>query len=313
MIEESSRAASLRECADRKLGYSVARSPTRHIRAGLRPPWPLAIGVVALLCGCTTPAQRADRLAARGGLTRVLLEGTRFHHVAYERLGAQGPLFVFIEGDGSPWTGDGRRIAADPTTRNPLALELAVRTTSGSVLYLGRPCYLGLASSAECLPSDWTFGRYSPQIVASLALAANRVTRQRDFHDVILVGHSGGGALVVLMAPHVERLRAMITLAANLDTRAWTLYHGYLPLTGSLDPADSAPLAAGITEIHLAGGADRNVPPVLLGRYLAAHPGAQLWTFAGFDHRCCWQRAWPMLLPRLMERVATGSSDSVPP
>jgi pimeloyl-ACP methyl ester carboxylesterase len=263
------------------------------------------VAAAALLAGgCATPAHHADLLAARGGFTRVLLQGTRFHHVAYERLGPEGPLFVFIEGDGTPWSADGRRIAADPTPRRPLALELAVRTEAASVLYLGRPCYFGLAHSMECQPSDWTAARYSARAIQSMAAAVNRLASTHDFSEVVLVGHSGGGTLAVLMAPRIERLRAVITIAANLDVGAWTRYHGYLPLAASLDPADSKPLAANIAEIHLAGGADRNVPPALVQRYLTGHPAAQLWTFPSFDHRCCWVRAWPLLLPRLEERAA---------
>jgi pimeloyl-ACP methyl ester carboxylesterase len=255
------------------------------------------------VAGCATPTGHTDRLAARAGFTRVLLAGTRFHHVAYERFGPPGPLWVFIEGDGTPWSADGHRVAPDPTPRQPVALELAIGTRSAPVMYLGRPCYFGLARWSECEPSDWTAARYSLQAIQSLAVAVNGVTSSHHFPEVVLVGHSGGGAVAVLMAPSVERLRAVITIAANLDVAAWTRYHGYLPLSESLDPADSSPLAANITQIHLVGGADRNVPPGLLQRYLAGHAAAQVWTFASFDHRCCWRQAWPQLLPRLVKQA----------
>lgn len=258
--------------------------------------------VAAFAAACETPTQRADHLAEHTGLHRELLVGASFHHVAYLRLSSAGPLLVFIEGDGSPWTGGGREIAADPTPQQPLALELAART-AGAVLYLGRPCYLGLATAAECHPSDWTMGRYSPEVVRSLAVATGRIALEHDFREVILIGYSGGGTLAQLMAPQVAGLRAVVTLSANLDVRAWTAYHGYLPLSGSLDPADSPPLPAGIIEIHLVGGQDRNVPPALLDRYLTRHAGAQVWTFDAFDHGCCWQREWPALLPRIMTQL----------
>jgi len=245
-------------------------------------------------------------------LSRELLVGASFHHVAYLRLSSEGPLLVFIEGDGSPWTGGGREIAADPTPRHPLALELAAHT-AGAVLYLGRPCYLGLATAAECHPSNWTMGRYSREVVQSLAAATNRITLEHDFREVILIGYSGGGTLAQLMAPQVARLRAVVTLSANLDVSGWTAYHRYLPLSGSLDPADSPPLPAGVIEIHLAGGEDRNVPPALLDRYLTGHPGAQLWTFDAFDHGCCWQREWPTLWPRIMAQLdATPAAQAHP-
>jgi hypothetical protein len=226
------------------------------------------------------------------------------------RMAGGDPLFLFIDGDGTPWTDGGRQVAADPTPRRPLALELALSTRYGSVLYLGRPCYLGLAASTECHPSDWTVGRYSREVVDSLGVAINRIVLAHGFREVILVGHSGGGRLAVLVAPHISGLRAVITIAANLDVRAWTAYHGYLPLSDSLDPTDSPPLASSVVEIVLVGSVDRNVPPALLKAYLAGHPTAQLWTFPGFDHRCRWQEAWPMLLPRLVARVEVGGDAS---
>jgi pimeloyl-ACP methyl ester carboxylesterase len=259
--------------------------------------------LVALLAGCVTPAQHADRLAAKAGFARSVFQGDKFHHVAYARITSGGPLFVYLEGDGRPWIHGGREINTDPTGRDPLALELAARSDAASILYLGRPCYLGLAALPECHSADWTFDRYSADIVRSLAVCINRFVAEHGFRDVVLIGHSGGGTLALLMAPQVMNLRAVITVAGNLDVKAWTAYHGYLPLQGSLDPADTGPLAAGVVEIHLTGGADTEVPASLLRHYLAGHPGAHQWTYPRFGHRCCWQDAWPELLPKLVETV----------
>lgn len=263
-------------------------------RAGL-----LVAALLAGLSGCATP----EGLAARSGFTRELLVGGRFHLVAYERI-APGPrLLIFIDGDGTPWIHSGRVVASDPTPRHALALELAARSGADSVLYLGRPCYLGQAASAECQSSYWTFQRYSPEVVQSLVEAANRFIGEHDFRRVVLMGHSGGGALAVLMAPHVAHLGGVVTIAGNLNVRAWTDYHRYLPLTGSLDPALEPPLRAGIAEIHLVGAADRNIPPSLLAGYVASHPAAQVWTYPDFGHRCCWRDAWPGLLPKLLDAL----------
>lgn len=262
----------------------------------------IAIAIMTtLLSGCSTPAQRVDRLAADAGLARTVVTGDRFHHVTYTRLRADAPLLVYLEGDGRPWAHGGREVTSDPTVRHPLALGLAARSGLASVLYLGRPCYIGLAILPECHPGEWTFERYSADIVASLVACVNRFVADHDIRHVILIGHSGGGALAVLMAPRILNLRAVVTVAGNLDVRAWTAYHGYLPLSGSLDPADTGPLPQGIVEIHLTGAADTEIPPALLGRYFAAHSAAQHWTYARFGHRCCWQEAWPQLLPQLVE------------
>lgn len=286
--------------------YSAASMPN-HPRAvdrvsSLARTAALAAAALAV-AACASPVRRADAIAARGGLTRAVVCSRRFHHVIYRsRIAPDAPLFIFIGGDGSPWVDGGRRIAADPTAREPLALELAAHTHGGTVLYLGRPCYLGLAALPECRPTDWTSGRYSRAVVASLTAVANRFIRRHPAREVVLIGHSGGGALAVLMAPKVAGVRAVFTIAANLDVAAWTALHGYLPLTGSLDPARAPALPSGIREIDLAGGRDKNVPPWLIERYEAGHPRARLWVLPRFDHQCCWLGAWPRLLPKLLAR-----------
>ncbi len=263
----------------------------------------VAAALAIILCGCATEAQQPDLVAARAGMSRTVLEGSRFHHVSYDRIVPGAPLFIFVDGDGRPWVRGGRAVAADPTSRHPLLLDLAAQTHNASVLYLGRPCYLGLARTSECQPSDWTSARYSTQVVQSLAEAANRFVSEHDIREVVLIGHSGGGTLAVLMAPQVQHLRAVVTIAGNLDVSAWSAFHAYLPLAGSLDPATGRALPKGVTEIHLVGGADRNVPPQLMQRYLAGHPAALVWTYPTFNHECCWREAWPEVLPRLMDAM----------
>jgi pimeloyl-ACP methyl ester carboxylesterase len=259
-----------------------------------------AAALAAVLAGCAAPARYADAVAEKAGMTRAVLEGDGFHHVTYARFESGAPLIVYLDGDGRPWIHHGRTTSSDPTVPHSLALRLATNTTGGSVLYLGRPCYLGLANLPECRPSEWTFERYSTVIVRSLVACINRFTAEHAIRDVILIGHSGGGTLAVLSAPRVRNVRAVITIAGNLDVKAWTAYHRYLPLTGSLDPADTGPLASDIVEIHLTGGADNDVPPPLIERYLAGHPQAQHWNYERFDHNCCWRASWPQLLPRLL-------------
>jgi hypothetical protein len=256
-----------------------------------------------LLCACSSPLRHADTVAAQARLARAVLWCGKYHHVVYQHLRSGGVLLIYIEGDGTPWTDDGRRIAADPTSRESLALELAARTQTGSILYLGRPCYLGLAVAPECRPSDWTFDRYSSAVVTSLTSAANQFVREHDIREVVVIGHSGGGTLAILMAPHLLHLRAVVTIAGNLDVRAWTALHGYLPLSGSLDPAAQPPISESVLEVDMMGGRDRDVPPALLAGYLAARPAAQQWTFRDFDHSCCWADSWPMLLQRVMARA----------
>ncbi|MGH8218068.1 MAG: alpha/beta fold hydrolase [Steroidobacteraceae bacterium] len=248
----------------------------------------------------------------RGRLARSVLWSGKFHHVVYASAGRDADLLlIFIAGDGTPWTKGGTVVARDPTAHRPLALNLAVRTHFGSVVYLGRPCYLGLARSAECRPEDWTSARYSAAIVESLLTIANRLIQEHHARQVVLVGYSGGGTLAVLMAPHVANLRAVITIGADLDVAAWTHLHGYLPLSGSLDPAETRALPPSVMQIHFVGARDTNVPPALSARYFARHPRAHLRIIARFDHRCCWVRAWSGLLANALH-AADVTADEFP-
>jgi dienelactone hydrolase len=253
----------------------------------------------ATVAGCAAPATRARALARSHGLEPLLLSGTRFkHHAFAANRGASGVLVIFIEGDGSPWVDRGRRIAADPTARVPLALELAV-TTPASVLYLGRPCYLEVKRPPECAQTLWTSGRYSSEVVASMSAAAAMYVTQHHFQQVLIVGYSGGGTLAALMATNVPHVSGLVTIAGNLDPDSWAQLHGYLPLQGSLNPALEPPLPGQLNQWYLVGERDRNVPAAATARYFARIPQDHIWSYAQFDHTCCWARAWPSIFAKI--------------
>jgi hypothetical protein len=261
--------------------------------------WSLALWLPLALWGCSSAADRAQRYAQRGGLASAIIQGTRFRHQIFVSRGAATDiLYVFIEGDGSPWTHAGMQVARDPTPARPLALELAVRTRR-SVLYLGRPCYFHARADAACTADTWTSGRYSAQVVASMAAAVNQYAASADYHELILIGYSGGGALAVLMAPLVPATRAVMTIAADLDQAAWARWHGFLPLADSLNPALQPPLPPAILQWHLVGGRDANVPEALNQRYFDGSSGSQVWRYPTYDHSCCWVEQWPRILARL--------------
>lgn len=203
-------------------------------------------------------------------------------------------IHVYIDGDGSPWLGAGR-VAADPSARDPLILELLHRDDTTALL-LGRPCYYQSAPAAGCEPWLWTMGRYSETVVASLETAARQVLARYPRADVTVIGYSGGGTLAVLLAPRLPRVSRVVTLAANLDTAAWTAAHDFSPLAGSLNPADLPPLPASIRQRHLFGAQDRDVPRALAARFLDRQPAVEVTVLPDFDHRCCWAQAWPALL-----------------
>lgn len=252
-----------------------------------------------MISGCATPTARIDRMARGAGLEKQTVSGGRFDHLVLTNTSggaAYADLHVYIEGDGSAWIAN-RWIAADPTPRKPVALEL-MRLDSGPALYLGRPCYFELRRN--CAPEDGTSGRYSDAVVGSMAAALEAVREQLyPQRKVVLIGHSGGGVLAMLLAARIPAAITLVTLAANLDVDRWRRYHHYSPLTTSLDPATEAPLPAEITQFHLVGEMDRNVPPELTRAFIANQANATALRYPQYDHSCCWTQAWPTMLQRL--------------
>jgi pimeloyl-ACP methyl ester carboxylesterase len=257
-----------------------------------------AIALLALLAACATSSQRFDHRASALGFASIGLQGEAFHHLAYVAgpLERSDTLHVYVEHDGTPWL-DLTHPAVDPTPRVPLALELMARD-AGPRLFLGRPCYFAPQpiAGSNCTPLIWTHRRYSPEVVASMVAALRRFLTLHPYRRVVLIGYSGGGTLAWLMAARVPETVEVVTVAANLDTDAWTSLHGYSPLDGSLNPTLMPPLAPGIAQRHFVGGRDRNVPPSIVYSFARRHAAARVVEVAEFDHECCWIERWPSLL-----------------
>ncbi len=273
-------------------------------RCSRRLEWIVALACLfATLGSCSRiPPRALEKLAASAAFRRSVVQGTAWRHVVFcnrPRSADGARLHVYIDGDGSPWIAE-RWIARDPTPRNPLMLRLMALDPDRSV-YLGRPCYNGLADSPECHPVLWTHGRYSEAVVDSMEQALRRILGGRGAAEVSFVGYSGGGTLAMLLAERFEETHAVLTVAGNLDVAAWAAYHNYSELSGSLDPARRPPLAPGIRQLHVVGGRDRVVPPKLIGAVVARQPGATMKVYENFDHVCCWEEIWPRLLRRIAD------------
>jgi poly(3-hydroxybutyrate) depolymerase len=260
--------------------------------------------IVLVMAGCMRPLDRAEHIAAQAGLEPMILPGVGFEHEAFAAVrGQEDFLVVFIDGDGSPWGDSGRRVADDPSAREPLALELAARTP-GSVVYLSRPCYLNRQVQAGCAQKYWTSERYSDEIVASMVHAATEYAQQHRFTRVLLVGYSGGGTIAALMGREMPLAVGVVTIAGNLDPDEWTRLHGYLPLAGSRNPATEPALPQNKLQWHLIGAKDTNVPYSAAQRYLERVPADRVWRYAKFDHACCWIRAWPAIFAQIRPEFA---------
>ena len=258
---------------------------------------------LALLFACTSTGQRINNIARDAGLARRTVHGLDFQHVVYSNAAAVAGhvtrLLVFLEGDGRPWSENGREPSMDPTTRNPIALQLLARTAAAGI-YVSRPCYQQLLA-AKCTNEIWTSGRYSRAVVDSMTTAIDAVAREAGAKELVLVGHSGGGTLAVLIGERAQNVAAVITIAANLDIDAWTQSHRYLPLSTSLNPAQSE-LPHPWRELHFSGARDIVVPNDTTTAYFEKYPQARQRTLPDYGHVCCWIDAWPTLAAEISQQ-----------
>lgn len=258
------------------------------------------LATLLFLGGCASPGQRLDQRAREAGLEVIHIAAGPFPSMVYlKRSGAadhandsisSGPLTIFLESDGIPWLG--RIPSDDPTTREPVALEMLMRSPAPAA-YVTRPCYNGVRSD-KCNFELWTGARYSTEVVESMVATVREVQRRAGAERVALVGYSGGGSLAVLIAERLENVASVVTVAANLDTDAWTDHHKYLRLSQSLNPTLSD-RPHPWPELHLRGANDLVVPLATTERYFARYPQAQQRIVEGFNHVCCWVRDWPTI------------------
>lgn len=252
----------------------------------------LLLVLVLSLAGCATPAQRVDAIAAAAGFSRTVVRGAGFEHVVYANDRPVGAaVHVYIEGDGRAYL-DRWTAAPDPTPHRPLMLEL-MKSDPARAVYVGRPCYFGLAADAPCTPLDWTLRRFSAPVVDSMASAV--MAAAAGAPSIEIYGHSGGGTLAVLLARRLSGVTRVVTLAGNLDPVAWNRLHGYTAFTDFVDPLADGPLPARVSQVHAVGARDRNVPPSLVEAAAHTLGATDVRVIAGADHTCCWERTWPAL------------------
>ncbi|WP_206617933.1 alpha/beta fold hydrolase [Hahella sp. KA22] len=227
----------------------------------------------------------------------------------------QALLIVVIEGDGLPWSRPWR-ISSDPTSPDPLMFDW-YRQWPGEALYIGRPCYFG-ARSGRVPPAPWdrenppeaqpcfaywyTHGRYSEAVVAAMAQALRMKAGDRP---LLLLGHSGGGTLAMLLAAQMSNVAAVMTLSGNLDVGAWTSEHNFSRLTGSLDPAVMPPLNRDVRQWHWGASEDRTVKPEWIEREATRQQATfQLGPAAKHSD---WRLYWPQINDAVSQLKATIS------
>ena len=268
--------------------------------------WLLAATLLAGGCALPSPQARGDHAlqqAPAAGWQPARLTAGRFELLALHAAPAEAEvpeLAVFIEGDGLAWL-DPRTPSDDPTPRDPLALRLALAEPHRPSAWLARPCqYASASAAARCRQSDWTAARFSEEIIASMNAALDQLKQRLGARQLVLVGYSGGGAVAALLAARRDDVAQLVTVAAVLDTGAWTRAHGLSPLAGSLDPMRVAPGLAALPQWHFVGTRDavtgRAAVQPFVDRQPGRHAHIEALPFTHADSR--WAADWPRLSPR---------------
>jgi hypothetical protein len=250
--------------------------------------------------------RHADQLAAAASWKKITVPAGKFVLTAYvpKSLPTTDTLTVYIEGDGLAWLSRSQP-SADPTPRNPVGLELALRDPSGTAVYLARPCqYVATGDARNCSNTYWTGLRFAPEVIAASDQAIGVLKRRYASNALVLVGYSGGGAVAALVAARRNDVAKLITVAGNLDHRAWTDMHHVPPLEGSLNAADAWQALENVPQWHLVGARDEVVGSTVIEAYVSRFPPdrrPKVITVAGFSHVCCWADRWPGLLAQAIK------------
>ena len=265
----------------------------------------LCMATAMLACGCTGRRIVADDLAAAAAFTKSTVRGTEFTHVAYsaDGGGAQSPVWVYIEGDGVPWI-DETMPSRDPTPRALVALGLMAKGPRPAV-YLGRPCYFGTSRDPPCEAVWWTHRRFGAEVVASMTAALRRLVDDKGWHGrtINLVGFSGGGTLATLMAPRLEGVCVLVSVASPLDIDEWTAGRGFSPLVGSENPARLPPIDSSVRQLHLRGEKDRIMPPDNGTEFRRRNPVAVFRVIEDVDHGAGWVAIWERMHLKVTDAV----------
>ena len=203
---------------------------------------------VLVLCACAH-VPRGDM----PGFAPVTVDAGKYQIATWQKItDPRAPTHVYIEGDGHAFNSSGRP-TSDPTPRGTFVRDLVAQDRAANVVYIARPCQFIMSDT--CSRHDWTDGRFSADVIDSVAAAIKSVAGARP---VVLVGYSGGAmvsGLIITRHPEINVTR-WITVAGVLNHGAWTAHFDDTPLTRSLDMA----VLPDVPQLHYIGTHDRVVP-----------------------------------------------------
>lgn len=229
------------------------------------------LSLLFFLFGCSSPKSTewptSTKLTAHQAYTKgfnlVHYQTSTFTLSAFEKMSAEPSqsVHVYIEGDGNSWKSR-YVLSKNPTPRQPLALQLALKDPHPHVIYLARPCqYTPFDIDKHCKAKYWSSHRYAPEVIESFNDALDQIKLKNNNAQFYLVGFSGGASVATLLASKRKDVSCLVTVAGDLNHQALNKHHRTSPLMGSLNPISVAPGLASLAQYHLSGESDKTVPP----------------------------------------------------
>jgi alpha/beta hydrolase fold len=241
--------------------------------------------------------QAADRYAASHGFKKETIKGGNFYFTTFQRISNPATSYnIYIEGDGLAFL-DRRTISENPTPTKVMLLELAKLDPRENVVYLARPCQFSAPQvNPQCLNHKyWSSDRFSEESVSAMNEAIKKIA---GLNSINLIGFSGGGAIVTLVAARNPKVSSVITIAGNLDHVAFNNHHKVSQMHNSLNPIDYAPNIKNIPQLHLSGSNDTRVPSFIANKYVTASSSSCVKEkiINGATHESGWSKTWPSIL-----------------
>ena len=267
-----------------------------------------SLGLVLLLfisaCSAYPVQERMDLaqgIADKAGFTKRMIKTNSFFLTTYSKFetksNSKSVIDVYIEGDGYAWV-DRYKLSKDPTPINPISLRLAAVDQRPNVLYIARPCqYIDPRIEKGCSNVYWSGSRFAPEVMKSINQVIDYFKKKQGISHVRIYGHSGGGALAVIVAGNRKDVREIGTVAANLNHKELNKIHGVTPLTDSLDAIDFVDNVKHIPQFHLIGQEDNVVLPEIITDFVnkvnAKGGFAEFEVIKDAGHECpFWPEVW---------------------
>lgn len=229
----------------------------------------LAACLAVTLSGCAGSINLQE--STRGtALTPQILKSEQFNLQALvPPPAAYKHLRVYIEGDGHAWATSSQP-STDPTPHTSMMVTFAAHDRLPAA-YLARPCQF--VTSEQCGTAVWTSDRFGSTAIAAMSAGLDALKQQFGVNDFELVGHSGGGAVALVLAGQRSDVSQVQTIAGNVDPIYWAWQKNLTPLTNPETPLKYMARLQTIPQRHYLGLNDAVVPSTVTYKYASQLKG----------------------------------------